>query len=458
MFYPGAASPCPEEQEGWSHPIPEDYRLGSDRQRHILRESISAPGGPFSQSHHDFSGDNVAGRFCSSLWNANQDQPADFHVGSSGNFPVALCPPETDSHHTPTLHPEAHPPSLASESSQHNSSFTNTQVNHIKSSPLSDHGSLMDDPMTQNTQVTPAVDNVGHNMPPILQHHAHPHIHHHHHHHPHHPQPQQQQQHSHIQSPQQQQQHQQQGTILPPETPEEPALQPDSTQPRLDESSGEEENHEAGDDSAAETGGKKRKRRILFSKAQTYELERRFRQQRYLSAPEREHLASLINLTPTQVKIWFQNHRYKTKKQRTDRGMDLAPLASPRRVPVPVLVRDGKPVPTHHAHHPQFSSPPPYTPPFLDVGSYYQQAHMRGISSPSIPHSYASMMNQSAYSSSSFQTSQYAHSLHPNNAASAAATLHYSASSSMGEAPDPSLSSVIAPTHYAPGFTYQAQT
>ena len=35
--------------------------------------------------------------------------------------------------------------------------------------------------------------------------------------------------------------------------------------------------------------------------AQTYELERRFRQQRYLSAPEREHIASLLNLTPTQV-------------------------------------------------------------------------------------------------------------------------------------------------------------
>ncbi|OQR68019.1 homeobox protein koza-like [Tropilaelaps mercedesae] len=54
---------------------------------------------------------------------------------------------------------------------------------------------------------------------------------------------------------------------------------------------------------------KKRKRRVLFSKAQTYELERRFKQQRYLSAPEREHLASMIRLTPTQVKIWFQNHR-----------------------------------------------------------------------------------------------------------------------------------------------------
>lgn len=58
---------------------------------------------------------------------------------------------------------------------------------------------------------------------------------------------------------------------------------------------------------------RKRKRRILFTKVQTNELERKFRQQRYLSAPEREQLATLINLTPTQVKIWFQNHRYKTK-------------------------------------------------------------------------------------------------------------------------------------------------
>ena len=35
---------------------------------------------------------------------------------------------------------------------------------------------------------------------------------------------------------------------------------------------------------------KKRKRRVLFTKQQTYELERRFRYQRYLSAPEREQL------------------------------------------------------------------------------------------------------------------------------------------------------------------------
>ena len=50
-----------------------------------------------------------------------------------------------------------------------------------------------------------------------------------------------------------------------------------------------------------DTPVKKRKRRVLFTKSQTSELERRFIQQRYLSAPEREHLASLIRLSPTQV-------------------------------------------------------------------------------------------------------------------------------------------------------------
>lgn len=98
-----------------------------------------------------------------------------------------------------------------------------------------------------------------------------------------------------------------------------------------------------GQQSNSDNPPKKRKRRVLFSKAQTYELERRFRQQRYLSAPEREHLASIIRLTPTQVKIWFQNHRYKMKRQRQEKGLEMNPLPSPRRVAVPVLVRDGKP-------------------------------------------------------------------------------------------------------------------
>ncbi|XP_042618716.1 homeobox protein Nkx-2.5-like [Cyprinus carpio] len=84
----------------------------------------------------------------------------------------------------------------------------------------------------------------------------------------------------------------------------------------------------------------RRKPRVLFSQTQVFELERRFKQQRYLSAPERDHLAHVLKLTSTQVKIWFQNRRYKCKRQRQDKSLE---LAGPRRVAVPVLVRDGKP-------------------------------------------------------------------------------------------------------------------
>lgn len=48
-------------------------------------------------------------------------------------------------------------------------------------------------------------------------------------------------------------------------------------------------------------GAPRRKRRILFTQAQIYELERRFHRQRYLSATEREHLATSVGLSPTQV-------------------------------------------------------------------------------------------------------------------------------------------------------------
>ncbi|KAF7653452.1 hypothetical protein LDENG_00082640, partial [Lucifuga dentata] len=95
----------------------------------------------------------------------------------------------------------------------------------------------------------------------------------------------------------------------------------------------------------------RRKPRVLFSQAQVFELERRFKQQRYLSAPEREHLASSLKLTSTQVKIWFQNRRYKCKRQQQDKTLEMAghhhhhhhPPPPPRRVAVPVLVRDGRP-------------------------------------------------------------------------------------------------------------------
>ncbi|XP_078421418.1 NK3 homeobox 3 [Cetorhinus maximus] len=88
--------------------------------------------------------------------------------------------------------------------------------------------------------------------------------------------------------------------------------------------------------------GKKRSR-AAFSHAQVFELERRFNHQRYLSGPERADLAAALKLTETQVKIWFQNRRYKTKKRQmaAELVVNSAPTAA-RKVAVRVLVRDNQ--------------------------------------------------------------------------------------------------------------------
>uniref|UniRef100_A0A8C5WJF3 NK2 homeobox 8 n=1 Tax=Leptobrachium leishanense TaxID=445787 RepID=A0A8C5WJF3_9ANUR len=122
---------------------------------------------------------------------------------------------------------------------------------------------------------------------------------------------------------------------------------------------------------------KKKKRRVLFSKAQTLELERRFRQQRYLSAPERDQLAHILHLTPTQVKIWFQNHRYKTKRAKPEGSNSLPHL---KQVTVPVLIRDGKPCqicsPTSHKHKFQVFPTLQTAGAFNFISGYHHQQHL----------------------------------------------------------------------------------
>ncbi|XP_052461263.1 homeobox protein Nkx-3.1-like [Carassius gibelio] len=73
--------------------------------------------------------------------------------------------------------------------------------------------------------------------------------------------------------------------------------------------------YRSSEDKALSSAGKKKRSRAAFTHLQVLELEKKFSRQRYLSAPERAHLASALHLTETQVKIWFQNRRYKTKRR-----------------------------------------------------------------------------------------------------------------------------------------------
>lgn len=75
---------------------------------------------------------------------------------------------------------------------------------------------------------------------------------------------------------------------------------------------------------------RKKRSRTQFQHAQVYELERRFRHQRYLSGPERSSLAHALKLSENQVKIWFQNRRYKTKKRSQMQQMQI-PITLVRR-------------------------------------------------------------------------------------------------------------------------------
>ncbi|XP_023013325.2 uncharacterized protein isoform X1 [Leptinotarsa decemlineata] len=100
------------------------------------------------------------------------------------------------------------------------------------------------------------------------------------------------------------------------------------------------------DDSCRDSSqpSRKKRSRAAFTHAQVFELERRFSQQRYLSGPERADLAAALKLTETQVKIWYQNRRYKTKRKQLQMQESNLLNQNAKRVAVKVLVKDDIPI------------------------------------------------------------------------------------------------------------------
>ena len=117
---------------------------------------------------------------------------------------------------------------------------------------------------------------------------------------------------------------------------------------------------------------KKKKTRTVFSRNQIYQLENAFEMKRYLSSAERSGLAAQLQLSETQIKIWFQNRRNKWKRQISGE-------------------MDEIPIPSYALHSPTGLLPSPYCSPVSPYGPVLESrdAILRGPLVSSAPAFYS---------------------------------------------------------------------